>query len=198
MKQIRKRLTYANVMSSIAVFLVLGGATAFAASKIGANQLKANSVKTGKIVKEAVTTAKIKNDAVTGAKVKESSLGTVPSATNATNAAFAASAENATPKLYAKVLKNSGGGGIDESVSSKNITDAMVSFVGGSVYCFDVGFVVKNVQASVDWIGGGAGTAQPDLGQYVQCPVGTDFSVRTTDGAGAGVGTSDFFVSVIG
>ena len=30
-KQIRKRLTYANVMSSIAVFLVLGGATAFAA-----------------------------------------------------------------------------------------------------------------------------------------------------------------------
>ena len=35
MKQIRKRLTYANVMSSIAVFLVLGGATAFAAKKIG-------------------------------------------------------------------------------------------------------------------------------------------------------------------
>ena len=31
MKPIRKRLTYANVMSSIAVFLVLGGATAFAA-----------------------------------------------------------------------------------------------------------------------------------------------------------------------
>lgn len=97
MKQLRKRLTYANVMSSIAVFLVLGGATAFAASKIGANQLKANSVKTGKIVKEAVTTSKIKNDAVntakiandavTGAKANESTFGTVPSATNATNAA---------------------------------------------------------------------------------------------------------------
>ena len=57
MKQIRQRLTYANVMSSIAVFLVLGGATAFAATKIGANQLKANSVLTGKIKKEAVTTA---------------------------------------------------------------------------------------------------------------------------------------------
>lgn len=35
MKRFRKRLTYANVMSSIAVFLVLDGATAFAASKIG-------------------------------------------------------------------------------------------------------------------------------------------------------------------
>ncbi len=30
MNQIRKRLTYANAMSSIAVFLVLGGGTAFA------------------------------------------------------------------------------------------------------------------------------------------------------------------------
>lgn len=86
MKQIRTRLTYANVMSSIAVFLVLGGATAFAASKIGSNQLKSNSVTTGKIKKEAVTTAKIKKDAVTGAKVKESSLGEVPSAANAANA----------------------------------------------------------------------------------------------------------------
>jgi hypothetical protein len=76
--RIRKRLTYANVMSSIAVFLILGGATAFAAQKIGSNQLKANSVTTGKIKKNAVTTAKIKNGAVTGAKVKLSTLGTVP------------------------------------------------------------------------------------------------------------------------
>jgi hypothetical protein len=95
--KIRKRLTYANVMSSIAVFLVLGGATAFAASKIGANQLKANSVLTGKIKKEAITTSKLKKSAVVGAKVKDgsltgsdinlSTLGTVPSATSATTAA---------------------------------------------------------------------------------------------------------------
>jgi hypothetical protein len=84
-------------MSSIAVFLILGGATAFAASKIGAKQLKANSVTTGKIKKNAVTTAKIKNDAVTGAKVKESTLGQVPSAANATNAANAASLAGQTP-----------------------------------------------------------------------------------------------------
>jgi hypothetical protein len=85
-KRIRSRLTYANVMSSIAVFLVLGGATAFAASKIGSNQIKSNAITTGKIKKEAITTTKIKKDAVTGAKVKESSLGQVPSAANADNA----------------------------------------------------------------------------------------------------------------
>jgi hypothetical protein len=85
-KLIRKRLTYANVMSSIAVFLILGGATAFAASKIGTKQLKANAVTTGKIKKEAVTTAKIKKGAVTGAKINLSTVGTVPSATSAGNA----------------------------------------------------------------------------------------------------------------
>jgi hypothetical protein len=74
--QIRKRLTYANVMSSIAVFLILGGATAFAAKKIGANELKANSVKTGKIVKEAVTTSKLKNESVTTSKLAKGAVTT--------------------------------------------------------------------------------------------------------------------------
>lgn len=87
MTSIRKRLTYANVMSSIAVFLVLGGGAAYAAQKIGSNQLKPNSVTTAKIKKNAVTTAKIKNNAVNGAKVNESTLGIVPSAENANNLA---------------------------------------------------------------------------------------------------------------
>jgi hypothetical protein len=82
-KQIRKQLTYANVMSSLAVFLILGGATAFAATKIGANQLKANSVKTGKIVKEAVTEGKIKNGAVTTNKIAEKAVTTAKIADNA-------------------------------------------------------------------------------------------------------------------
>jgi hypothetical protein len=91
--QFKKRLTYANVMSSIAVFFVLGGATAFAATQlaknsVGTKQLKANAVSTAKLKKNAVTTAKIKKNAVTGAKIKDgtitgaeinaATLGTVP------------------------------------------------------------------------------------------------------------------------
>lgn len=96
MKKIRKRLTYANVMSSIAVFLVVGGATAFAAlgkNTVGSKQLKKNAVTSAKIKNNAVTTNKIKKNAVNGAKVKDGSLtgadinlgalGTVPSAANA-------------------------------------------------------------------------------------------------------------------
>jgi hypothetical protein len=54
MKSVRKRLTYANVMSSIAVFLVVAGGTAFAASQLGKE-----SVGTKQLKKEAVSLAKI-------------------------------------------------------------------------------------------------------------------------------------------
>lgn len=74
MKEIRARLTYANVMSSIAVFLVLGGATAFAAADIGTRDLKAGAVTTAKLHKNAVTTAKIKKNAITTARIKANAV----------------------------------------------------------------------------------------------------------------------------
>jgi len=89
LKQIRKRLTYANVMSSIAVFLVIGGATAFAAlgkNTVGSKQLKSNAVTTKKIKKEAVTAKKVKKGTLTGKQINLAKLGTVPSATHATSA----------------------------------------------------------------------------------------------------------------
>lgn len=63
MKSVRKRLTYANVMSSIAVFLVVAGGTAFAASQLGKE-----SVGTKQLKKEAVSLAKI--NAATKKKLK--------------------------------------------------------------------------------------------------------------------------------
>jgi hypothetical protein len=81
LKQLRKRLTYANVMSSIAVFLVLGGATAIAAGQLGKNsvgtkQLKKNAVTAVKIKNNAITTAKIRDGAVSGGKLSDGSVTT--------------------------------------------------------------------------------------------------------------------------
>jgi hypothetical protein len=45
LKQIRHGLTYANVMSTIAIFGVLGGGSAYAASKIGPDDIKHNAVR---------------------------------------------------------------------------------------------------------------------------------------------------------
>ncbi|MBS1679148.1 MAG: hypothetical protein JST08_17365 [Actinobacteria bacterium] len=91
MNHFRSKLTYSNVIATLALFLVLAGGSAFAASRlaknsVGSKQLKANSV----------TSAKIKNGAVTGAKINLGTLGTVPSATNAAHATGADSAANAT------------------------------------------------------------------------------------------------------
>ncbi len=74
------RLSYANVMSTLFVFLALGGATAIAARQAlpkksaGTTQLKANAVTTAKIKKNAVTKAKIKNSAIDGSKIADGSL----------------------------------------------------------------------------------------------------------------------------
>lgn len=111
MKQIRKRLTYANVMSSIAVFLVLGGATAIAAglakNSVGTKQLKKNAVTAAKIKKNAVRTAKIRNRAVTGAKIDLATLGTVPSAAHAGTADSAGNANtvggSSVNEVFAKI-----------------------------------------------------------------------------------------------
>ena len=60
----RPRLSYANVVSTLALFLVVAGGSAFAAT-----QLAKNSVGTKQLKKNAVTSAKIKANAVTGAKI---------------------------------------------------------------------------------------------------------------------------------
>jgi hypothetical protein len=95
MKEIRRKLTYANVMSSLAVFLVLGGATAVAAVHLGKNtvgtkQLKANAVTKTKIKKRSVTGVKIADgsitgidiapDSITGDQINADSLDSVPTA----------------------------------------------------------------------------------------------------------------------
>jgi hypothetical protein len=74
LNQLRRRLTYANVMSTIAVFLVLGGAAAYAGSRVpkhsvGPRQLKTNAVTTPKLRRNAVTAQKIRNGAITNAKL---------------------------------------------------------------------------------------------------------------------------------
>jgi hypothetical protein len=66
--KLRGRLTYANVMATVAVFIALGGAS------YAATQLPKNSVGAKQLRKNAVTTAKIKNGAVTAKKVKDGSL----------------------------------------------------------------------------------------------------------------------------
>jgi hypothetical protein len=102
----RKRLTYANVMSSLAVFLVLGGATAFAATKIGSNEIKANAITTGKIKKEAVTEGKIKAGGVGNSRLGNGSVTGNKLAANAVGTAALADGAVTSPKLGDGAVSN--------------------------------------------------------------------------------------------
>lgn len=91
MQPFRKRLTYANVVSSLALILAIGGTSAFAASQlaknsVGARQLKKNAVTAAKLKAGAVTGAKVADGSLTGADVNAKTLGTVPNAEHASSA----------------------------------------------------------------------------------------------------------------
>lgn len=107
MRSLRGKLTYANVVASLALFLAIGGVS------YAATQMPKNSVGTKQLKNNAVTTAKIKNGAVTGAKIKLASLGSVPNADQAANAtranqaASATTATNATNAAHADSADNS-------------------------------------------------------------------------------------------
>ncbi len=90
MKKLRPRFTYANVVSTLCLFLLLGGG-AYAAAK-----LPANSIGTKQLKNNAVTAVKIKNGTISGSKINLASLGTVPDATHADTATTAAAASSAS------------------------------------------------------------------------------------------------------
>ena len=88
---IRRHLTFANAMASIAVFIALGGG-AYAAVQVNGKNIKPRSI-AGK---------KLKNNTLGGKQINEGKLGTVPkakqaqSATQADSATTAGSATSAT------------------------------------------------------------------------------------------------------
>jgi hypothetical protein len=130
-KQIRKRLTYANVMSSIAVFLVLGGATALAA-----NQLGKNTVGTKQLKKNSVTSAKVKNGSLLSSDFKAGQLPAGPQGARGLQGPqgpAGAQGPAGTALAYALV---EAGGTVDPE-GSKGIVSSDISLDNTGTYCFN-------------------------------------------------------------
>jgi hypothetical protein len=137
LKALRAKLSYSNVVSTICLFLLLGGAA------VAATNLPKNSVGTKQLKNNSVTTAKIKNGAVTGAKVQVSSLGTVPSAASANSATHAADSDalgGQPASAYAKPdLVRSATvtvSGEFRAALSSGISANQFLHTGSGVYCF--------------------------------------------------------------
>lgn len=75
---VRKRLTYSNVIATMALFIALGGAAVAAGlpkNSVGPKQIKRGAVTAAKIRKQAVNSAKLANGAVTIGKLAPNSVG---------------------------------------------------------------------------------------------------------------------------
>jgi hypothetical protein len=74
LRKLRPRLTYANVVSTLALALAIGGGTAYAASKIDTKHIRYHAVTGSKVAVNAVTASKVKNSALSGADIRDNSI----------------------------------------------------------------------------------------------------------------------------
>jgi hypothetical protein len=76
---IRTRLSYANVMATVAAFLALGGVS-YAAATVGSSQIVNNSVKSKDLRQRTIRGVDVRKNTLGGKHIKESKLGRVPDA----------------------------------------------------------------------------------------------------------------------
>ncbi|MEX2195419.1 MAG: collagen-like protein [Thermoleophilaceae bacterium] len=167
---LRTHLTYANATSSLALFLVLSSAGAYAATQIGSREIRDGSVRSADIRNNELRGADVRNRSLTGADVRDGSLrsrdfgaGQLPGGPQGPGGPGgpqgpAAPRGDTGPRgpagtegppgpagsavAFAKV---DAFGDVDESRSS-GVTDANVSNAGLGLYCFDdLAFPVRNV-----------------------------------------------------
>ncbi len=75
---VRQRLTYSNVIATMALFIALGGVAVAAGlpkNSVGPKQLKRGAVTAAKIRKQAVTSAKLAPQSVINGKLAANSVG---------------------------------------------------------------------------------------------------------------------------
>jgi hypothetical protein len=80
--RIRQRLTYANVMATVAVFIALGGSS-YAALRVDSGDIANNSVRGVDVRNRTLSDRDVKRNGLTGRSIRESRLGRVPRAREA-------------------------------------------------------------------------------------------------------------------
>jgi hypothetical protein len=74
MTRIRPRLSYANVVATLALFLALTGGVVWAAGKISGKQIKKNSIPGNRIKKSSLTNKQIKKMTLTNNRIKPGTI----------------------------------------------------------------------------------------------------------------------------
>ena len=113
--RLKQHLTFANVLSCLALFVALGGGVAVAAGKMGPGSVKATN-----IAKEAVTNPKLKKQAVTSGKIKDGNVNAVDLGTGAVINSKLAKKAVTNAKLGSESVGNS-------KLAKKAVTEAKLA-----------------------------------------------------------------------
>jgi len=182
-RRARARLTYANVIATLALFLALGGGTALA---LGRNSVTTRELAKGAVKGRNVEPGKLKNkhmqdNTLKGGKIDESSLDSpVPLADS--------------PAAFARVRADAT---VTEGLS-RDIVSANVTRPSDGIYCFDLPFAPTGVQATPrvsatpDRIASGEVTGTPD--GVPDCPGGSEAVVSIYSAGAASLENGGFFV----
>jgi hypothetical protein len=172
MKRFLPRFTYANVVSTLCLFLLLGGASALAATQlaknsVGTKQIKKNAVVAAKIKNTAVTNSKLADNAVTSGKITDAAVTNSKLADNAVTSGKITDAAVTASKLANNAVTS---GKINDAAvtTSKLANNAVTSgkIADGEVRAGDLGTILE-VQNTVQIAAGTEGTAD------VACPAGS-------------------------
>jgi hypothetical protein len=176
--RLMRRLTYANVVATLALVIAIGGGSAYAASRLV----------TGKqIAKGTITGANIKKSTLTSGLFKKGMLkagprgATGPAGPGGPAGPAGAPGAAGTAIAYGDIQNNTSGNPVFNTVLSKGFTTVFAPSAGILCVAFPAG-VTNNLPLSINPAGGETGSWQqvaPD-----QCG-GTGFEIANVTGATA-------------
>jgi hypothetical protein len=216
LSKLRTRLTYANVMATVAVFVALGGSS-YAAIKVTGKDVKDASL-TGKDVKNSsLTTSDVRNGSLLGADFKPGQLPAGPQGPKGDTGAPGAPGDPGAPgtaKAYARVNPGNpaaplpSGGTLNNPPRSKGVLSIHKpdfspegTSTSDSRYCFDLTFVPELGVASPHPNNGAiVGVETPgdfSNGNIPECPSSHDDALVRTRAASDSSDVNDTIFAVI-
>ena len=189
---VRPRLTYANVASTLALMMAMSTGGAYAASLIQTSQIADGAVTTPKLRDAAVKPNKIATDAVRRSSLADGAVGSAEIANSSiTGADIGAGTITAQdlqiwarrPPAYARVhwdgSQVTGSGITTEMITRPTMMVDQEEVPATGVYCFhDLPFAPAGVSATGSLNFSGPSIATVTHGQPSPCPAGTQLMVK--------------------
>jgi hypothetical protein len=179
----RRRLTYSNVIATVALFAALGG------SSYAAISLPKNSVGPKQIRSNAISTKQVKDGSLLSRDFKAGQLPAGPTGPIGPQGPKGETGAPGNAIAYARVIVTAGDATVDPA-QSKGVTDANVTRIDKGVTCFTrLGFAPKSIIATADIGAGGGGlplaggALAPSTAVTTTCGAGGQAAIATTDPA---------------